>query len=211
MEPEFWLERWEENRIGFHRAEVHPMLVKYASEYLKPESTALVPLCGKSLDMLWLAGRSRETVGVELSKKAANDFFKENSLSSRQEGAVFQGGGVRFIVGDFFAYQPDEAPDFIYDRAALIALPPEMRSRYAEKIASIASPETRILLISFYYPQEEMNGPPFSVSPEEIQSLYGEHFSLELLEDRDLLPEEPRFAEAGLSMLREQCRLLKRK
>ncbi len=188
MEPKFWIERWEENRIGFHEDVFHPMLCKYWDTLSIDLSVPVfVPLCGKSRDLVWLRNRGHEVVGVELSEVAAQAFFKENNISAErhQDGpfVCLRGAGYTFFIGDFF----DLTPDFInpissvYDRAALIALPSEMRRNYVQHLKTLCSSEALGLLVTVSYQADQVSPPPFLVEPEEIKSLYNPWCKLNLL------------------------------
>ncbi len=81
MEQEFWHQRWAENQIGFHRDSVHPMLMRYWSTLCPmPDETVLVPLCGKSIDLNWLAEKHEHVIGVELSDIAVRAFFQKTCI-----------------------------------------------------------------------------------------------------------------------------------
>jgi len=96
----------------------------------------------------------------------------------------------------------------VYDRASLVALPPEMRERYARHLVDILPPATQILLVTFDYPQAEMQGPPFAVSVSEVEALYGKYAEVRLLAQKDTLPENPRFVQRGVSRMEESIFLL---
>ncbi|MDE2387962.1 MAG: thiopurine S-methyltransferase, partial [Betaproteobacteria bacterium] len=82
MQKEYWQERWNRNDTGFHQTEINPYLREFWQRLqLSPASTVLVPLCGKSLDMLWLRQQGHAVLGVELSTIAAQAFFTENKLA----------------------------------------------------------------------------------------------------------------------------------
>jgi len=215
MKKDFWLERWEREEIGFHQHEVNPYLREFWPELrLASGSMVFVPLCGKSQDMSWLQGQGHQVLGVELSAIAVRAFFKENGYIPRHiNSGKFEhsvADGIRILCGDFFDLSKDDLPDVaaVYDRASLIALPPEMRERYVRHLASILPPATRILLITVDYPQAEMQGPPFSVSSGEVEALYREHAEVRLLAHLDVLAQNPRFQQRGLSSLWENIFLL---
>src|SRR5574340_1608572 len=147
MKKDFWLERWERKEIGFHQDEINPYLRQYWQElHLARGSEVFVPLCGKSRDMLWLREQGHAVLGVELSPLAAQAFFEENGLSpQRTRGERFdsyEADGIRILCGDFFDLDRDDLAGVkaVYDRASLIALPPEMRERYARHLESILPP-----------------------------------------------------------------------
>jgi thiopurine S-methyltransferase len=175
MKPDYWLERWRESRIGFHRADVNPRLVQH-QQVLNDAVRVLVPLCGKSVDLEWLAVHGFEPVGIELSELAAQAFFSERGITPerREVGGFieYRHGAVAILVGDFFAATTDALGyfDAAYDRAALIALPEELRRRYAAHLPTLLAPKAKLLLITLYY--DAKGGPPFSVSPEEVHELY---------------------------------------
>ena len=215
MKKEFWLERWERQEIGFHQDEVNPYLQQYWQE-LNPArgATVFVPLCGKSRDMLWLREQGHPVLGVELSPVAVRAFFEENDLVPHHatDGKFDScaADGLRVLCGDFFDLGKDDLRNVsaVYDRASLVALPPELRDRYADHLASILPPGTKILLITFGYPQEEMQGPPFAVAVDEVRALYREHAEIRLLAQLDVLEQTPRFKQRGLSRLQENIFLL---
>lgn len=216
MENNFWLERWERGETGFHQNEINPYLCKFWPEFgLANGSRVFVPLCGKSQDMLWLRKQGHQVLGVELSAIAVQAFFRENGYTPRQiTSGKFdrcETEGIRILCGDFFDLSSDDVANVsaVYDRASLIALPPEMRMRYVRHLVSILPTATQILLITVDYPQPEMQGPPFSVSSGEVEALYREFAEVRLLAQPDMLAQNPRFQERGLSRLRENIFLLK--
>ncbi len=218
MEADFWLERWQSKQIGFHQDEVNRHLERHWPGLgLAPGSRVLVPLCGKSRDLLWLAAQGHAVTGVELSEIAVRDFFAENGLEPlvRELGPFreWRCDEIRILQGDFFDLDGRllGAVAGVYDRAALVALPARMRGRYVAHLYRLLRRGTRVLLVSMEYPQEEMEGPPFSVSAEEIRERYGAGFIVEALDRVDILDENPRFRERGLSSLVETLfRLLRR-
>lgn len=215
MKREFWLERWERAETGFHQDEVNPWLRRYWRE-LKVDrgSEVFVPLCGKSLDMVWLREQGCHVLGVELSPVAVQDFFREQRLSAeRVSGGLFDNylaSGYCLACGDFFDLGREDMAQVgaVYDRASLVALPPEMREHYARHLADILPAGTRILLVSFDYPQHEMAGPPFAVSEAEVGKLYDQYAEIKLLAREDVLDQNPRFRQRGLSRMEESIYLL---
>jgi len=216
MEKDFWLERWERSEIGFHQDEFNPHLHQYWQDlHLARNSVIFVPLCGKSRDLLFLRKQGHQVLGVELSDIAVEAFFKENGCAPQHhsEGKFdsCEADGIRILCGDFFDLTRDDLTNVtaVYDRASLVALPTEMRERYSRQLVGILPPATQILLITFDYPQPEMQGPPFSVSQVEVESLYSQHAEVRMLAKLDVLAQNPRFLERGLSSLRENIFLLK--
>lgn len=175
MEADFWHQVWQQNQLGFQLAEAHPLLRARISDL--PDSTAVfVPLCGKSPDLHLLA-RQYRVVGAELSQIACRDFFAEAQIpvAPLDAGAfiLWQSKQYQLWQGDFFELSAAAVQDcrFVYDRAALIALPEEMRRRYVEKLRQLL-PKASLFLISLEYPEHEKQGPPFAVSEQEIACLF---------------------------------------
>ncbi len=215
MEKEFWLERWEREETGFHQEEINPYLRRYWQElHLEGGSEVFVPLCGKSLDMLWLRDQGHRVLGVELSEIAVRAFFAENGYTPKTETQgkfeCCEADGIRILCGDFFDLGIEALKNVVavYDRASLIALAPEMRERYVRHLAHILPPATRILLVTVDYPEAEMQGPPFPVSQGEVEALYRDRAEVRLLEQLDVLAQNPRFRQRGLSRMRENIYLL---
>ena len=217
MEEAFWQARWAQGQIGFHLQEVNPYLQQHwPSLSIALGSQVLVPLCGKSLDMAWLAGQGLRVLGVELAERAVEDFFAEQGLQPEveQQGVLrlYRAAGVEIYCGDFFNVQAEHVAGCtaLYDRAALIALPETMRARYVEHLAAILPGNCRGLLVSLEYAQEDMSGPPFSVSQAEIDARLSPYWQIELLARHDVLNENWRFLQRGLSSLHESIYRLQR-
>jgi thiopurine S-methyltransferase len=187
VKHEFWLERWEQNQIGFHQAQINRYLTEHWAELGLPDKAGVfVPLCGKSLDMLWLHEQGYPVLGIELSRKAVAAFFAENGLEPGISDAgpftAFATEGLHVLAGDFFALQPSDLAGIaaVYDRAALIALPEPMRVDYARHMATLLPRGAHILLVTMEYPPGAIEGPPFSVSQQEVHALYAADFRIEL-------------------------------
>ena len=209
MEPEFWHQRWTSNQIGFHEGQVNAYLARHYPQLgLAPGETVFVPLCGKSVDLRWLADQGAHVVGVELSLIAVESFFAEQGLTPRtsKEGAfaVWESGPIRLLCGDYFALAPADlaGAHIVYDRAALIALPPERRAEYVAHLDRLLPGARRTLLVTLEYPQEQMQGPPFSVAEREVYTLFASA-RIERLGAQDVLADNPRFREKGLTRLLE--------
>ena len=210
MKKDFWLERWERKETGFHQNEINPYLRQYWQElHLARDSEVFVPLCGKSSDLLWLRKQGHPVLGGELSAIAAQAFFEENNYTPHRATSgkfdCYEADCIRILCGDFFDLAKGDLANTgaVYDRASLVALPPDMRERYVRHLASILPPATQMLLITFDYPQPEMSGPPFAVSPDEVAALYRSYAEIRQLAQLDVLAQNPRFQERGLSRLQE--------
>lgn len=178
MDRNYWLKRWSDNETGFHNDKPHPLLVKhFKSLEIKKGTTVLVPLCGKSLDLVWIASQGHRTVGVEFSQTAAEQFFDKLKVRpdvSRTDGLQkYQSENLEIFVGDFFDTSSKHFGEIsaVYDRAALVALPLDLRQRYTTHIKDITHKASQ-LLICYKYNQELMKGPPFIVSLEEVKNHY---------------------------------------
>ncbi|MGU9813678.1 thiopurine S-methyltransferase [Pseudomonas sp. Larv2_ips] len=211
MEPKFWQERWARNQIGFHLPEVNPCLQRHWPKLALAEGAkVLVPLCGKSLDLMWLASLGYRVLGVELSEQAVEAFFSEQGLMPRisQRGVfkVYRADLIEVWCGDFFALDAEALADCsaLYDRAALIALPPLMRAQYAEHLNALLRPGCQGLLITLDYDQTQKAGPPFAVADEEVKLLLGGHWSVQVLEEQDILGESWKFVQDGVTRLEER-------
>lgn len=208
MESDFWLQRWREGRTGFHQERVMPLLEKHWDALaLQAGSRVFMPLAGKSRDMLWLAARGHRVLGIELSPLAIEQFFAENRLvptvHESRYGTHHIAGGIELIRGDAFGLDDAALADCggVYDRAALIALPPDLRARYVDELYARLPAGCRGLLITLEYPQHEKEGPPFSVEEAEVRRRYAPQWNVDLLERRDILTQEPRFIAAGVTAL----------
>lgn len=187
MEPSFWLDRWANNQIGWHEADFNPLLTAhFAALHLPPQARVFVPLCGKTRDIAWLLQQGYRVVGSELSELAVQQLFDELGVAPTiaDVGNLrrYYAEAIDIYAGDIFDLDARRlgAVDGIYDRAALVALPPDMRAHYASHLIALAGNAPQ-LLISFDYDQKLMPGPPHAVLTAELWQLYGAHYRLELL------------------------------
>lgn len=218
MEADFWLERWQEGRTRFHRDEVMPLLRQHWPALALPAgSKVFVPLAGKSLDMLWLEGQGHGVLGAELSPLAVAQFFDENQLqpdiSDEADGRHHRAGAIDLVCGDVFALGAASLAQCsaAYDRAALIALPADMRRRYVHEVYGRLPIGCQVLLITLEYPQAEKDGPPFSVDAADVQALFAPQWTIEELDRRDILAQEPAFQAEGVTALTTAVYRLQRK
>ena len=208
MDADFWLQRWNEGRTAFHQDKVMPLLEKHWPALgLATDSRVFVPLAGKTLDMHWLAAQGHAVLGCELSPLAVDAFFAEAGLapevSTDADGIHHRAGPLDLVRGDVFALSAGLLGTVaaVYDRAAIIALPPPMRARYVAEVYGRLPAGCRGLLITLEYPQAEKNGPPFSVDEAEVRRLFAPGWDVDLRERRDILDQEPRFREEGVTAL----------
>lgn len=196
-----WLRRWRDDNIGFHRPTVHGAL----RQHWQPRTgRVLVPLCGKSLDLRWLAEQGHTVVGVELAERAIHDFFAEQQLTFDRSEGVLPAYAARELPitihhGDYFAFAAVPPCDALYDRAALVALPPDLRPAYVAHTDSLLRGRPFRLVVTLEYDQALVPGPPFSVPADEVRRHWPD---LELL-DRRATPDEtpPKFRAAGVSLV----------
>lgn len=186
MKHEFWHQRWEQGQIGFHQQEVNGYLTTHWEELGLPAGAPVfLPLCGKSLDMLWLREQGHPVFGIELSRKAVEAFFHENeiepSVNETDHFIEYSSEQLTLFAGDYFQLTISDLGQIhaVFDRAALIALPPPMRGDYVRHMASLLPPGAHILLVTMHYPEGTLEGPPFSVEEREVESLYSPDFTIE--------------------------------
>ena len=186
MINEFWHERWKQDQIGFHQQEINQYLTSHWTELGLPDGVPVfVPLCGKSLDMLWLREQGHPVFGIELSRKALEAFFHENeidpSVNETDRFIEFSSEKLTLFAGDYFQLTSNDIGQIhaVFDRASLIALPKEMRADYVNKMASLLVPGAHILLVTMQYEAGALEGPPFCVEEDEVVALYSEHFTID--------------------------------
>jgi len=208
VQHEFWQERWQEGRIGFHQAQPNSNLTTHVGALGAPGGRVLVPLCGKTHDLTWLEENGFDVVGCEFVADAVNAYFAERGLepTATPFGDLpgLAHGGVSIAIGDFFKLAPRHVGrmDAVYDRAALVAIAPERRSAYVQKLAELAAPGAGLLLVNFEH--DMGSGPPFSIATAELANLFKGQFSLELISDVDILAPDSPFRERGATFMREQ-------
>ncbi len=192
MNTSYWLQKWEQNNIAFHKSEANPVLVKYFEELaLAKGSRVFVPLSGKTLDIGWLLAQGYRVVGAELIEIAIQQLFIELNVAPKVSamGKVKHYGAenIDIFVGDIFQVSSEMlgSVDAIYDRAALVALPGEVRDLYTAHLRQITDQAPQLLVI-YEYDQTLMSGPPFAITLEEVYHHYGDHYEISQLESTEL-------------------------
>lgn len=215
MKADYWTNRWKTGDTKFDEASPHRFLAKYFSKLgLKQNDSVFVQLCGKSVDMQWLHEQGREVIGVELSDIAIKQFFESEELTptitAQGKHNCYRADGYTIYQGDFFELPPSilQSVKAVYDRAALIALPLEMRQRYADFLNKSLSSGAQMLLITMDLDQGKKSGPPFVVTPDEVNHLFGRHFNIELLESENLQSIRPDWRAVGVEEVIEKAYLL---
>ncbi|HIF88259.1 MAG TPA: thiopurine S-methyltransferase [Candidatus Thioglobus sp.] len=212
-----WLARWQNNKIGWHADTVNRSLVDYF-ELLELASGAsvFVPLCGKSIDMIYLSEMGFSVIGVELSSVGVEQFFVGNglqySVSEIDEFVLYRSDRIKIYCGDYFKLTAKHllSVSAVYDRASLIALDLKLREKYAQHLAAIIPRDVRILLLTLIYPQHQMSGPPFSVSNSEVESLFSSAFKYRQLHCFNDIDNEPKFLRAGVDCVENAAYLLQK-
>ncbi|BBM85405.1 thiopurine S-methyltransferase [Candidatus Uabimicrobium amorphum] len=198
-----WHEMWRDNRIGFHQSEVSAFLEKY---WENNHRNVFVPLCGKTKDMVWLREQQHRVIGVEFNETAIRDFFGENEIEhtvERKENLhLFHNEHYQLYCNNFFDLPILSEVEIVFDRAALVALPIDIRKKYVEYLKKITPNCMRILLITYEYDQQQMSGPPFSITHDMVKDLYHDHETIDKLDERDVLQLLPMF-QKRLSFMKE--------
>jgi thiopurine S-methyltransferase len=212
MDRKYWIERWTHGQIGFHQPEYNRFLVRHWPELgLAPGGKAFLPMCGKTQDLRWLAEQGYDVLGVEFSPIAIEAFFADCGVDFERKSGTnlpcYSSGCTHIYCGDFFELTADELAGTtgVFDRAALVALPPAMRARYADHLLRIIPANAEILLVTCEFDQNLVAGPPFAVYDDEVEALYGERCRITPLACEVTENVPPHFEVQGVSCLGERA------
>ena len=212
-----WLARWQDNKIGWHVDVVNQSLVDYLELLeLEPGDNVFVPLCGKSIDLIYLSEMGYSVIGVELSPVGVVQFFVDNNLQyvvSEVDGfSLYQSERIKIYCGDYFNLNAGHLlrVSAVFDRASLIALELDLREKYTVHLTAIIPFDARILLLTLIYPQHQMSGPPFSVSDSEVESLFSSAFKYRQLHCFNDIENEPKFLRSGVDYVENAAYLLQK-
>lgn len=212
-----WLARWQDNKIGWHVDVVNQSLVDYLELLeLEPGDNVFLPLCGKSIDLIYLSEMGYSVIGVELSPVGVVQFFVDNNLQytvSEVDGfSLYQSERIKIYCGDYFNLNAGHLlrVSAVFDRASLIALDLDLREKYTVHLTAIIPFDARILLLTLIYPQHQMSGPPFSVSNSEVESLFSSAFKYRQLHCFNDIENEPKFLRAGVDYVENAAYLLQK-
>jgi len=192
MQKDFWFQKWAVKDIGFHQKESNPHLISnFEKLSLKKGDRVFLPLCGKTLDIAWLLSQGYRVAGAELVETAIEELFLELKLKPQiiQEGKLkhYSAKNIDIFVGDIFDLTKEilGKVDAVYDRAALVALPLDLRMRYAEHLMEITDRAPQLLVV-YEYNQSEMPGPPFSINEVEVKKHYENDYAIKLIASADV-------------------------
>jgi len=189
VDKSFWLERWARQETKFHEGRPNRLLTAHFSQLgFSAGQRVLVPFCGKAVDMAWFLEQGIKVIGIELAESAVVEFFQDLNVTPDIEVSrshkCYKAVHIEILVGDFFTVKKIPDIDFVYDRAAIVALPPDMRERYSRYLTQLTKNAPQ-LVITFVYDQQLMDGPPFSVDGVELERLYGSTYTItELAQDQ---------------------------
>lgn len=185
---QLWLQLWRNDEIDFHQKSVNHLLTQFWPKLeFNNSSRVFVPLCGKSLDILWLAEQGYQVIGIELSSIAVRDFFQENGLqpvkTRTKKFTLWQHGNISIYCGDYFKLSKKDLGhiDVVYDRAALTALPGDVRKSYVAQITRIISSHSKVFLLTIEDAEEGETLTQALGVGDEIKNLYTEHFEISLI------------------------------
>ncbi|CAB9544981.1 hypothetical protein BROOK1789C_2091 [Bathymodiolus brooksi thiotrophic gill symbiont] len=212
-----WIQRWKNGETGWHKEVTNSKLVEFIDSLkLQVGGTVFVPLCGKSYDMIYLLKQGYKVVAVELSVLAIEAFFNENvmayTVQKAEKFSVYNADNIRIFCGDYFDLDASHLSevDAVYDRGSLIALPADLRVKYAQHLHTIILNGCRVLLLTLNYPQSQIDGPPFSVSEAEVNSLFL-GFECQQLQCFDDIKNEPKFQKAKVDFVEKATYCLRKK
>ena len=211
-----WHEYWSRSeKPGFHEEKVNKYLEKYLDRFrLERGAGIFVPLCGKAVDMAWLAQRGFNVTGVELSETAVRSFYDESGIDfeieQRGPFKLFRSEHVTIYNGNFIDLTAADLTDckMVYDRASMVAIEAENRASYCAHMLRIMPSAVPMLVIVLEYDQQVMTGPPFSVVVAEVRSYYSQQYQLIELESEELIEKEPRWRQNGLDSFRDTALML---
>lgn len=216
MEAKFWEDKWESKIIGFNQSTANPFLSQFGDYFKEQKGDIFVPLCGKSIDMIYLQQlTNKNIIGCELVQSAVIEFFEENSMdyqsSSLKSLEFYKAPHIQIIQGDIFQIEKHSLSSvtWVYDRASIVALPKEMRKQYAKFLIDTL-PKACIMFILFEYDDsKKLIGPPFSVTSSEIQELFGLHYSIDLIHSKESEPKRPKFVNQNITSIQENTYILR--
>lgn len=211
MHTDYWEARWASGDTPWQLDKVNPLLQRFLPDLQLPlGSRILVPLCGQTVDLLWLRDQGYQVIGIELSRQSIEGFLQHHELQAETDNfdrsIRYAVPGLDLLCADIFALRAEDIGpvDLVWDRAALVALPAEMRAHYVRRLLALTPARPPVLCWTLEYDQQQMEGPPFAVWPDELEALMGEDVTMTTLLHRDILARSPAFAAAGLKALHER-------
>ncbi|XP_069814051.1 thiopurine S-methyltransferase-like isoform X1 [Dendropsophus ebraccatus] len=222
LSVEDWKKKWETKDIWFHKKNIHPLLAEFINEMQdgRTKLTIFFPLCGKAVDMKWLADMGHNIVGVDACEIGLKEFFAEHDIPYTEEAVagipgakVFKSASDNISLYCCSIYDISESVigkfDGMWDRGAMVAVNPRDRERYATIMLSLMAKDCHYLLVTVEYDPKLHGGPPFYVPESDLENLLGPSCTFKLLKKIDALADKQK--EWGLDFCFENIYLVTRK
>ncbi|AUN98197.1 hypothetical protein C0V70_08780 [Bacteriovorax stolpii] len=169
---EFWSDVWKEGVIRFHQKDYNQAMVHFFRDIDLKNKTVLIPLAGKTNDILFFLEKGAHVTAIEFYEGAVMAFFNENNIPFTKKDHTYSGQNITFYAGDFFDYKNHIPFDVMYDRASQVVFNQENRPAYYAHMSTLIDKHTILFLGAIDHQGPHDYGPPFKISPEEVMSAY---------------------------------------
>ena len=166
------------------RPEAHDFLTRHLTPDQLSGRNVVVPNCGRSVDMIYLAQHAARVTGTGCTPMQIEQFQEENCLYMEFDGAAWRFDSLSLSPVPL-CNLPDAqlgTVDIVYDRSAMISTAPDMRGDYLSRIDRLTRPGGRIYLMTVEFSTQRSEG-PYSISAAEVETLFGDRYTVKHLEE----------------------------
>lgn len=163
-----WEERYRVEDMPWDKGAASPGLEDFlAARSELARGSVLVPGCGSGHDVREFARHGFRAVGLDLAPSA---------LRLAREKTKAAGMSAEFQPGDFLADQPNELFDWVFEHTCFCAINPTRRDEYVQAVLRWLKPRGQFLAVNYLI--EDVEGPPFGTTREEVVTRFSPHFEM---------------------------------
>ncbi|MBC7429440.1 MAG: hypothetical protein H7336_12555 [Bacteriovorax sp.] len=168
----FWNQVWQDGTIRFHQNVFNSQMVSKFRDVDLNGKTVLIPLAGKTRDILFFLEKGAQVTAVEFVEQAIIEFFENNEIQYTKIGNLYQCENLKFYAMDFFAFTTEKKFDVLFDRASQVVFAPAERPYYYQHMSTLIDTHTMLLLGAIEHTGPADFGPPHKISQAEVKNAY---------------------------------------
>lgn len=162
-----WESKYRANDMPWEKGAASPGLEDFLTARADlPRGSVLAPGCGTGHDVRVWARHGFRAIGLDIAPSAVQLARQRTPASLTAE----------FHLGDFLTDELPERFDWIWEHTCFCAINPARRDDYVRAVLRWLKPSGQYLAVNYLI--DDVEGPPFGTTREEIVTRFAPHFEL---------------------------------